>query len=74
MEVKVLFEKKYATYMYSFTVKSVATLILVISKSNAFLKLQINPAFDTTKKVRANTLIHLGLLIHNWLFMDRHPY
>ena len=60
--------------MNSFTVKSVATLILVISKSNAFLKLQINPAFDTTKKVRANILIHSGLLIHNWLFMDRHPY
>ena len=45
MEVEVLFEKKYATYMYSFTVKSVATLILVIRKSDAFFETANKPGF-----------------------------
>ena len=62
MEVEVLFEKKYATYMYSFTVKSVATLILVISKSNAFLKRgvcsDINIIITMIKRVDATRLAY----------------
>ena len=70
MEIEVLFEKKCYLYVQLHCKKCRD----INFSDKQIVKLQINPAFDTTKKVRANILIHSGLLIHNWLFMDRHPY